>query len=283
MMSAADGGDVILTCGFVKQVVDGDLSNESFTGAIVQVLEISWLLSNNGRNRCSVTVSDGEHLMECFLAPSFHSLVRSEALKKYTVVSVGYVISSCISDRISFILNDVVVVQDLDDVIQEPILYEKVVRGVLSDSSNQLNSIASISTRRKFQAQHEHYCSANRKEDEVGREQTGDSFVLCENCHNKPCLWVQYGPGIVDHLSNDYVGRYVDSDGNLVDEPNETCTIITNKQLRFLAYSAYTAAKYGYLGKRKRIPIPRCVEYGIRCNYPDDHEMYIGFKEASEE
>jgi hypothetical protein len=75
MMSAADGGDVILTCGFVKQVVDGDLSNESFTGAIVQVLEISWSLSNNGRNRCSVTVSDGEHLMECFLAPSLDAII----------------------------------------------------------------------------------------------------------------------------------------------------------------------------------------------------------------
>jgi hypothetical protein len=86
MMSTADGGDVILTCGFVKQVVDGDLSNESFTGAIVQVLETSWSLSNNGHNHCSVTMSDGEHLMECFLAPSLHSLVRSEALKKYKLV-----------------------------------------------------------------------------------------------------------------------------------------------------------------------------------------------------
>jgi len=50
------------------------------------VLETSWSLSNNGHNHCSVTMSDGEHLMECFLAPSLHSLVRSEALKKYKLV-----------------------------------------------------------------------------------------------------------------------------------------------------------------------------------------------------
>jgi hypothetical protein len=88
--------------------------------------------------------------------------------------------------------------------------------------------------------------------------------VKCENCHNQPCDWTKYGPEIIDHLNNNYVGNYMNEDGIVVDELTEKSSIITNHQLQFLAYSAFTSMKHGYLGKKKPIPLPHCVQCGIR-------------------
>jgi hypothetical protein len=51
-------------------------------------------------------------------------------------------------------------------------------------------------------------------------------------------------------------------------------------QLRYLAYAAFTSAKHGHLGKKKRIPLPNCVVSGIRDVYPDVDNEYVGFKPA---
>ncbi len=68
----------------------------------------------------------------------------------------------------------------------------------------------------------------------------------------------------------------MDSDGNVIDE-EDGCDAITSKQLHFVAYTEYVSLKHGYLGKRNRVRIPHCVECGIRCNYPDEDNFYIGF------
>ena len=103
----------------------------------------------------------------------------------------------------------------------------------------------------------------------------------CENCSNIPCDWTEFGLTIIDHLNEDYVGRLVDKDGNVIQEYKEgTTDLITNKQLRFLAYSAYTSLKHGFLGKKKRIPIPHCVECGIRLHFPEKSKCYVGFRHA---
>jgi hypothetical protein len=111
---------------------------------------------------------------------------------------------------------------------------------------------------------------------------TRDCYISCENCKCKPCDWTQFGPGIIAHLNDEYIGCYIDADGNIVEGNHDGGSVITNKQLRFLAYSAYTSAKHGYLGKCKRIPIPHCVESGIRCNFPEENGFYIGFKNADD-
>ncbi len=76
------------------------------------------------------------------------------------------------------------------------------------------------------------------------------------------------------------MGRYVDHKGNIVDE-QDGVDVIGNKQFRFIAYSAYTSLKHGYLGKHNHVKIPHCVECGTRVNFPDDNNPYVGFKYAN--
>ncbi len=41
--------------------------------------------------------------------------------------------------------------------------------------------------------------------------------------------------------------------------------------------------KHGYLGRKKRIPLPHCVENGVKEKYPDECEAYVGFQYAKED
>jgi hypothetical protein len=92
------------------------------------------------------------------------------------------------------------------------------------------------------------------------------SGVLCENCANSPCDWTEHGPCILSYFI----------------KLSEEVTL-SNKEKRFLAYTAYTMLKYGYLGQNNRRRIPLCVKNGIRLNYSEDSGVYIGFKETAEE
>ncbi len=266
-----------LTVDGVKMVMDGNLSSDPSPVVVVQVIDISWSKSCTGRDRCAVTISDGDHFMECFVAPQLFDVVTN-TVTKFSVVEVSNISSSLINGHSSVIVNDLVVMTQLDDVLKEPVPYKKVASDPLLDVSNVM-SISATGTRRKFQAQHNDRFSATSEEEAVVTE---DSYVSCENCNSKPCDWTQFGPGIVAHLMDEFVGCCIDSDGNVDHENYDGGTVITNKQLRFLAYSAYTSAKHGYLGKRKRIPIPYCVESGIRCNFPEENGFYVGFREASD-
>ncbi len=266
-----------LTVDGVKMVMDGNLSSDPSPVVVVQVIDISWSKSCNGRDRCAVTISDGDHFMECFVAPQLFDVVTN-TVTKFSVVEVSNISSSLINGHSSVIVNDLVVMTQSDDVLKEPVPYKKVASDPLLDVSNVM-SISATGTRRKFQAQHNDRFSATSEEEAVVTE---DSYVSCENCNSKPCDWTQFGPGIVAHLMDEFVGCCIDSDGNVDHENYDGGTVITNKQLRFLAYSAYTSAKHGYLGKRKRIPIPYCVESGIRCNFPEENGFYVGFQEASD-
>jgi hypothetical protein len=266
-----------LTVDGVKMVMDGNLSVDPSPVIVVQVIDISWSKSSNGHDCCAVTISDGDHFMECFVAPQLFDIVTN-TVTKFSVVEVSNITSSLINGHSSVIVNDLVVMTESDDVLKEPVPYKKVVSDPLSDVSN-VRSISATGTRQKFQAQHNNRFSATLEEEEVVTEY---SYVSCENCNSKPCDWTQFGPGIVAHLMDEFVGCRVDSDGNVDHENHDGGTVITNKQLRFLAYSAYTSAKHGYLGKRKRIPIPYSVESGIRCNFPEENGFYVGFREASD-
>jgi hypothetical protein len=266
-----------LSVDCVKMLIDGNVSADSSVVFIVQVIDISWLKSSNGHDRCAITISDGDHFTECFVAPQLFGVVRN-AVDKYSVVQVSNITCSIINGHSLVIVNDLVVVSDADDVLNEPVPFEKVVSEPLSDASN-VRSISATGTRRKFQAQHNERLSATSEEEVLV---TRDFYVSCENCNCKPCDWTQFGPGIIAHLNDEYIGCYIDADGNIVEGNHDGGSVITNKQLRFLAYSAYTSAKHGYLGKRKRIPIPHCVESGIRRNFPEENGFYIGFKNADD-
>jgi hypothetical protein len=78
----------------------------------------------------------------------------------------------------------------------------------------------------------------------------------CGTCDVIPCNWTKYRRRIILHLKNNYVGFYMDVDDNVISQQLDSATGITIKQLHYLAYSAFTASKHGYLGKNKCIPCP---------------------------
>jgi hypothetical protein len=96
-----------------------------------------------------------------------------------------------------------------------------------------------------------------------------------------PCDWLTYGPGILSHLNNNYVGFYMNEDGNVVHDQVDKATAIKNWQLHFLAYSAFTSAKHGYLGKKNHTSLPLCVQNGIRDQFPDVDKNYVSFRASA--
>jgi hypothetical protein len=49
-------------------------------------------------------------------------------------------------------------------------------------------------------------------------DHTTSKMLMFENCNSLPCDWTERGPGILQYLSNEYVGQYIDDDGHLYDE-----------------------------------------------------------------
>jgi hypothetical protein len=50
-----------------------------------------------------------------------------------------------------------------------------------------------------------------------------------------------------------------------------------NKQCWFASYQMFTRAKLGYIGKGNRVQLPPCVSSGIRNQFPDPNQSYVGF------
>jgi hypothetical protein len=104
---------------------------------------------------------------------------------------------------------------------------------------------------------------------------------VCENCSGSPCDWTEYGSTIVSYFTSMQGERMFDDDGNPRSD-DDGVSPLTNKELRYLSYTAYIALKYGYLGPENRVRAPCCVENAIRANYPDDSGYYVGFRESGE-
>jgi len=88
---------------------------------------------------------------------------------------------------------------------------------------------------------------------------------LCEHCKEEPCDWNLHGPTIVQSVRSSHgITQCLES-------------ISLNKTSRFAAYSMYARVKLGFLGKGNRKPLPACVTNGIRANFPDPSNTYVGF------
>ena len=53
------------------------------------------------------------------------------------------------------------------------------------------------------------------------------------------------------------------------------------KNYRFLAYRQYIAWSHGYLGKKRRRPLPNCVIIAIRKRFPDPNNIYVPYSELT--
>ena len=86
----------------------------------------------------------------------------------------------------------------------------------------------------------------------------------CTYCKEETCDWTLYGPTIVQSVRSAHGTPSVHSCSN-------------NKAARFAAYTMYARLKFGYLEKGNRKLLPTCVTNGIRANFPDPNETYVGF------
>jgi hypothetical protein len=53
-----------------------------------------------------------------------------------------------------------------------------------------------------------------------------------------------------------------------------------NARARYAMYRYYIAIVEGYLGKGKRVRLPRCVEVWIKKTFPDPDGKFTGYKET---
>ena len=51
-----------------------------------------------------------------------------------------------------------------------------------------------------------------------------------------------------------------------------------NNVLRKFAYQESVRVIYGVMGKGNRVQLPQCVVEGVRREYPDEKDMYMGYK-----
>ena len=55
---------------------------------------------------------------------------------------------------------------------------------------------------------------------------------------------------------------------------------LANDNMRFIAYKQFISWTYGYLGKKKRKPLPNCVIKAIRQTYPDPRGIYVPYSDC---
>jgi hypothetical protein len=248
---------------------------------VVQVLQVNQGVTSKGAKKYTATISDAEHCLDCTVAPQKFLMVEDGIVTKFSVIKIVNVVCNELKDGVMVLLLDMIFLSSHDDVIGKPTYIKKNTKRQLSPSNTAHSSSKSVRSgniRNAFRNfQHE------PEEDSKRINIDNESSVPCENCNNTPCDWTNYGPSIISHINEEYAGRFVDDDGNVMDEFEEgRCDVITNKQLRFLCYSAYSSAKHGYLGKKKCVPIPYCVECGIRLHFPEKNHFYVGFTYAED-
>jgi hypothetical protein len=263
--------------------VDALLQSEacgSGNSYFVQVLNVHQSTTRSGLRKITETISDGYHCLDCSVASQMFMLLET-VVKKYSVVALEDITTNVVNDGVHVLILKMKHVHHHPDVIGDPSVVKKPMKRSPVDQEMLFESNKKVSTndiRHRFR--HLSDDSTSKISNQLDRVPT-KVYKGCENCSNIPCDWTEFGLTIIDHLNEDYFGRLVDKDGNVIEEYEEgTTDLITNKQLRFLAYSAYTSLKHGFLGKKKRIPIPHCVECGIHLHFLEKSKCYVGFRHA---
>ncbi len=238
---------------------------------IFQIIYIGNGQSQSGRKTQEVTVSDGVTCVNCFLAPQLFHLLDDGICTKYDVVKVSNFVCNEVEDGYKIVLLQMLKHSTMHEVIGEPSFMKMKQKRPLKETATGTQNVK----RQQLLMKNDD----TENEASVASMKQSGSYVGCENCNQLPREWSEYGPSILQHIENEYLGRYVDHKGNIVDE-QDGVDIIGNKQLCFIAYSAYTSLKHGYLGKQNRVKIPHCVKCCIHVNFPDDNNAYVGFKHA---
>ena len=85
----------------------------------------------------------------------------------------------------------------------------------------------------------------------------------CHFCEDHPCLWSQHRHEILESVQA------------------WAMTLDKNPSNRFICnrcYIIFTNLHHGVLGNGVRVDPPQCVKDGIRREFPDPNNEYVGFK-----
>jgi hypothetical protein len=246
---------------------------ERLSNLQVQVISVDESYAQGGCKKIMLTVSDGVRLLRCGVLPKLFHLIESRTVSMYSIVRINQVLLSELCHLDMVIITEMDPVSQLDVVIGVPSFVSNDNKRTLPSSFPVADCHpAKFICARDIKNHFQQFAKNDKEgiEDVVG--------IPCESCNINPCDWSTYGHDVISHLNENYVGLYVDKEGNVSNELSETITIITNQHLHYLAYCAFSAAKHGFLGKKKRILLPHCIQMGIRSKFPDEHDDYVGFK-----
>jgi hypothetical protein len=205
-------------------------------------------------------------------------------VKLYSIVSISRISMSQMNGSTKLVVTDIIPLASCGDVVGEPTCFKLDNKRHLSPSSDANCPVPAKLLFVRCVRTPFCNCIPSMESRNVHNDTSSvDEGVICENCNNRPCNWTKFGPEIIMQLNNNYVGYFKDEDGKVVEELTEKSRVISNCQLCYLAYSAFTSMKHGYLWKKKRTPLPHCVQCGIRVNYPDEGNSCVGFKYADDE
>jgi hypothetical protein len=266
---------IAITPDAVVTLFNGGNSDMSYN---VQVFSVQEGYTQSGNKNYVVTLSDGVHLLDAFVSPQLFHLFDTKAVKKQVMVTVHRSLLTVVGGCKHVVLLHLVIGAYHEHLIGNPVYVTSTSQG-MSTASCDVSNISPMMFISPCEVK-------NRFQDGISnldKDTVAQISVACDNCNCIPCDWTRYSPEIISYVKEKYEGCYLDSAGNVVDENVDGAAIVTNHHLRYLCYSAFSAAKHGYLGKKKRIPLPACVTIGIRDVFPDDRNAYVGFKYAKTE
>jgi hypothetical protein len=103
--------------------------------------------------------------------------------------------------------------------------------------------------------------------EEETRPEGNNDMSPCPYCDETPCFLYQ---GLYESITElEEKLREADYEDKL-----------TNKQIRYQLYRHATAFIHGFLGKGKRMEIPKCVRGEILDLAPESDGKYVGFKDG---
>jgi len=184
----------------------------------VQVISVEESTMQSGSKKYTITISDGTHCLDCCVVPILCNLFITGAVKLYSVVAISKITVTEIKGLTKFMVVDMVLLSLCEDVVGEPAYVKMDCKRDLSPSSTDNCPIPSKQLCAgdvwTLFCESKSYFDEKPSKDDLSDDIDG---VTCENCNNQPCDWTKYGPEIIDHLNNNYVGYYMNEDGAVVD------------------------------------------------------------------
>jgi hypothetical protein len=200
----------------------------------VQVLVVAEGSSLTSGKKYNISISDSVHWLDCVVAPQMFHLLESNAIDQYSIVSIQRALVSEVCGCTKVVMVDMLPVSKQSTIIGTPLLGVSDLKQKLSDSSNVEDSLCNkkncaFNVRNMFRELN----AGSESEAVVDSDDGNGSAEVCQSCNMSPCDWLTYGLGILSHLNYNYVGFYMNEDGNVMHDQVDKATAITNRQLHF--------------------------------------------------